>query len=246
MPSRWCSTETTLPRSCAASLSRLSSAAGRSCARLRTTRYRPAVVSPWRMTEISTVGSMLPPERSATAGPSPPALPESSAATPTAPAPSTTSFVRSSKSTIASQISSSVTEIRSSSTSSRIAPVVSPTCLTAIPSAIVGPSSPPRPQRKRDPRGEPAAADRDDDGVRLRNLLGELETDRPLAGNHELVLVGMDERRAGLVNVLHRRRQRVLEAGPGELRVRAVGLRRLDLRHRRVLRHEHRRLDALL
>ena len=52
---------------------------------------------------------MLPPESSATAGPSPPTLPASSAATPTAPAPSTTSFVRSSRSTIASLISSSVT-----------------------------------------------------------------------------------------------------------------------------------------
>src|SRR5436190_982379 len=94
------------------------------------------------MTEISTVGSMFPPESSATAWPSPPALPESSAATPTAPAPSTTSLARSSRSTIAWQISSSVTLIRASSVSSRIWPVRSPTDLTKIPSAIVQPSRP--------------------------------------------------------------------------------------------------------
>src|SRR4029450_2851131 len=44
MPSRWCSTETTLPRSCATSLSSLRSSPGRSCTRLRPTREWVAAV----------------------------------------------------------------------------------------------------------------------------------------------------------------------------------------------------------
>ena len=56
-------------------------------------------------------------------------------------------------------------------------------------------------ERRRDPRREPAAADRDEHGLGLRHLLGELEPDRPLPGDDDLVLVGMDERRAGLLDV---------------------------------------------
>ena len=96
------------------------------------------------------------------------------------------------------------------------------------------------------PDDEAAAADRDHDRPGLRHLLGELEPDRPLAGDHALVLVRMDEGGAGLLRVLERGRERVLERRAHELDLRAVVLRRLDLRHRRVLRHEDGRLDARL
>ena len=62
IPSRWCSTETTFARSSATSWRSLISSPGRSPSRVRTTRKRPACVSPWRITWISSVGSMLPPE----------------------------------------------------------------------------------------------------------------------------------------------------------------------------------------
>ena len=89
------------------------------------------------MTWISSVGSMLPPERIATVGSSPGTRPASSAATAAAPAPSTTSFARSVRSTIAWLISSSLTVTIDSSRSPRRLEVSSPGCLTAIPSAIV-------------------------------------------------------------------------------------------------------------
>ena len=73
---------------------------------------------------------------------------------------------------------------------------------------------PERAQRERDPGGEPAAADRDDDRLEPRDLLGELEADRPLAGDHVVVLEGVDERRAGLLDVGDRGGDRVLEASP--------------------------------
>ena len=98
-------------------------------------------------------------------------------------------------------------------------------------------------QRQRDARGEPAAADRDQHRLRVRHLLGELEPDRPLAGDHALVLERVDERRAGPLDVRLRGRDRLLEALAGELGRSAVRPRRLDLRHRRVLRHEDRRRD---
>ena len=85
---------------------------------------------------------MLPPERSASTGPEPPASPPRIAATPAAPAPSTTSFVRSAKRTIASAICSSSTATISSSVSPRISIVSSPGSLTAIPSAIEKPEPP--------------------------------------------------------------------------------------------------------
>ena len=74
-------------------------------------------------------------------------------------------------------------------------------------------------------------------------LLGELEPDRPLSGDHALVLEGVHERRAGRVDVLLRRGHRLVEADADELDPRAVVARRVDLRHRRVLRHEDRRGD---
>ena len=197
---------------------------------------------------------MLPPESSASAGPSPPALPASSAATPTAPAPSTTSFARSSSSTIASQISSSVTLTRSSSVWSRIALVSSPTDLTAIPSAIVQPSWPAWTPTIRSSGFTARSASEIPDarpppptGITTvctsGHLLGNLQPDRPLARDHTLVLVRVDERRPARLGVGERRGERLLEVRALELRDAAVALGRLDLGHRRVLRHEDRRLD---
>ena len=59
---------------------------------------------------------------------------------------------------------------------------------------------PQRAHRDRDAGGEPAAADRDEQRLRVRQLLGELEPDRALAGDHALVLERVDERRAGLLD----------------------------------------------
>ena len=204
---------------------------------------------------------MFPPESSGTVVPVPATLPLRSAATPTAPAPSTTSFVRSSRSTIASLICSSVTETMSSSTRSRIDIVSSPGFFTAMPSAIVkpGPSgSVPaactptirtpglhRAQRERDAGGEPAAADRDEHRVDVVHLLGELEADRPLAGDDDA-----DPRTGGRtsrrVSATYARAasRRVLDRRARQLDLGAVVARRLDLRHRRVLRHEDARVRA--
>src|ERR671936_257978 len=96
------------------------------------------------MTEMRSVASMFPPERTIPTGPSPGTFPARSAATPTAPAPSTTSFARSSRRTIAVEISSSDTDTSPLSSPSRIDIVNSPGALTAIPSAIVKPLPPGR------------------------------------------------------------------------------------------------------
>ena len=105
---------------------------------------------------------------------------------------------------------------------------------------------PERAQRDRDAGREAAAADRDDERPELRQLLGELEPDRSLARDHALVLEGVHERRAGRLDVRVRRRERVVEGLADELDGRAVVPRRVDLRHRRVLRHEDRGRDARL
>jgi hypothetical protein len=99
-------------------------------------------------------------------------------------------------------------------------------------------------QRERDAGGEPAAADRDQHGLGVGRLLRELEADRPLAGDHALVLEGVHERRAGALDVRRRGRDGLLEALAGQLGRAAVGASGLDLGHRRVLRHEDRRGDA--
>src|SRR5205085_10361588 len=74
-------------------------------------------------------------------------------------------------------------------------------------------------------------------------LLGELEPDRPLPRDHDRIFEGVDKGRPGRLDVLVRGRKGILEAGACELRARAVVLRRVDLRHRRIERHEDRRRD---
>ncbi len=101
-------------------------------------------------------------------------------------------------------------------------------------------------ERDRDSGRKTAAADREDERLDRRQLVGELETERPLAGDHGRVLERVHERRAGLVGARQCQRERLVEPGPGEHSLGAVVARRLDLGHRCVLRHEHGRLDPEL
>ena len=101
----------------------------------------------------------------------------------------------------------------------------------------------PRAKRDRDSRREPAPADGDQDGLGLRRLLGELEPDRPLPRDDARLLERMHERGAGALDVGPSGGDGLLEALADELRRATVRARRLDLRHRRVLRHEDRRRD---
>ena len=111
MPSRRCSTSTTLPPRSATTRSSPASAPGRSGTTVESTIRRPAAVSPSRIASESSDTSTLPPDSTAHTDPSSggSTRPCISAATATAPAPSTTSFERSSSSTIACATSSSET-----------------------------------------------------------------------------------------------------------------------------------------
>ena len=101
-----------------------------------------------------------------------------------------------------------------------------------------------RSKRDRDSRREPPAADRDQHGLGLGNLLGELEPDRSLPGDDTRLLERVHQRGARALDVSLSGGDRLLEALPDELGRTAVGTRRLDLRHRCVLRHEDRRVDS--
>ena len=104
---------------------------------------------------------------------------------------------------------------------------------------------PQRPQRDRDPGGEAAAADRDHDGARPgRELLRELEPERPLAGDHAGVVEGVDEGRSGRLDVRAGGRDGVVEALAAEHDRRAVAPRRVHLGHRSALRDEDRGGDT--
>jgi hypothetical protein len=127
--------------------------------------------------------------------------------------------------------------------------------LTAIPSASANPSGAERDadhlrlrtrrsEGEGDSRCEASASDRNDHGLRLRHLLGELEADRPLAGDNRLVLERMDKGRPGLVDEALHLGERLLDRLADHAHVGAVALRRLDLRHRRVLRDEDRGVQA--
>jgi len=96
-----------------------------------------------------------------------------------------------------------------------------------------------RAECERDSRREPAPADRHDDCLDvLGELLGELEPERALAGDHHFVLEGVDERRSGLDPLLSRG-VRLVEALADEDNLGPVAARGVHLRHGRVLRHEH-------
>ena len=101
-------------------------------------------------------------------------------------------------------------------------------------------------ERDRDSGRQAAAADRDHERAHVGQLLGQLEPDRPLPGDHALVLEGVGRalRLPVCGGVVERGGERLLEVvSPWELRVGAVVPGRLDLRHRRVVRHEEIRGD---
>ena len=74
----------------------------------------------------------------------------------------------------------------------------------------------------------------------------QLEANRSLACDDELIFVRMDERPARLVDVRARGDQGVLEELPAHLRVGTVVAAGLDLRHRRRVRHEDARVNSEL
>ena len=99
----------------------------------------------------------------------------------------------------------------------------SPGCLTAMPSAIVCASRPTStPTRRTSGRSArraiatPEASPPPPTGIStvpsVGHLLGELEPDRALAGDHVLVLERRDEGRARLLDALERLGERLVEA----------------------------------
>ena len=100
-------------------------------------------------------------------------------------------------------------------------------------------------ERDRDPCREPAAADGDHHGRRpVGELLGELEPERPLAGDDARVLEGVHERGSGLLRAGECERGRLVEALARQLDLGPVAPSGVDLRHGRGLGDEDRRGDA--
>ena len=93
--------------------------------------------------------------------------------------------------------------------------------------------------RAGDPGREAAAAERDENQVRVRKVLEDLEPDRPVPGHHLLVLDRMEEEpvntfQTGLLERLPPLVERLLDD------VGAEPLHRRDLRLGRVVRNDHR------
>ena len=91
---------------------------------------------------------------------------------------------------------------------------------------------------------EPAAADRDDQRVEIRNGGEHLERRRALAGDHLRIVVGMHEHEPTLVRQRVRDAGRVLERFALEHHLGAEGARVLDLRAGREARHHDDGADA--
>ena len=180
----------------------------------------PRRVSPCRMTEMSSVGSMLPPERTAPPVPVPPTLPASSAATPTAPGALDDELraLEQQHDRLADLLVGHRRRCRRAGRRT-IAMVSSPGTLDRDPvrdrvaDRLAGER---RARRRLDPtmrRGlsarsavamparEPAAADRDSTVPTSGTCSSELEPDRSLAGDHEL-----DPRTGGRTSRPSRRR----------------------------------------
>jgi hypothetical protein len=211
---------------------------------------------------MSMLASMFPPERSAQTGPSPATFPARSAATEAAPAPSTVACSVRDEQDRAGDLSIGHRDDRVRRPSSTAAPLARVLDRDAVCDRVPGRlQAGERGTRRRldadnrdlrsqlreresDSRRQPAAADRNDEGLDLGSeLLRKLEAERSLSREDERVFEGVDEGFPGLHPLL-RRGDGIVEAGAGEHHVRAVALGRLDLRHRRVLRHEDRRTPA--
>ena len=94
-------------------------------------------------------------------------------------------------------------------------------------------------ERRRDAGGEPPSPHRDQDGRHVRALLEDLQTEGALPGHHVGMVERMDEHGAGLLGVLPRGTQGLVDGVAGEAHLGTVGTRRLLLGDRRAHRHEH-------
>ena len=95
-------------------------------------------------------------------------------------------------------------------------------------------------RRERDPRDEPAAADRHDQRVELVRVLEQLERDGALAGDDVVVVERVDVRASALARDLERDGVRLVVAAVGEHGLRAAALDRGELRERHALRQHDR------
>src|SRR5690606_29414653 len=102
------------------------------------------------------------------------------------------------------------------------------------------------PERRGDPRDEPAAADRHDDVGHIRHLLEDLEGEPALTGHDIRVVERRDDDRARALGELGRRLQRLVDDMAVQHDVGPVVARGLQLRQRHTDRHEDRRADAQL
>src|SRR3954454_5899335 len=175
---------------------------------------------PWRSTFMSRIGSMLPPERTATIGVSKRRGWSVTAATAAAPAGSTTCLARSISMSRAWDSDSSFTVTTSSTSWRTVANGTSPGRPTAMPSAMVvidesdrdaltegdrvrrralgldpheGDLGVQRLHRCRDAGQQPAASCRDEDRAHVGTLLEDLHAAGRLPGHDVLVVEGMHE-----------------------------------------------------
>ncbi len=100
--------------------------------------------------------------------------------------------------------------------------------------------------RAGDSRDEPSAADRNEDGVDIRLLLQDLETERALTHYYVAVVEGVDEDGARLLRELGRCAQRLIDDVAAQLDVGAILLGGRELRQGDAHRHEDGRADAQL
>ncbi len=260
-----------LPRSAAITLAIAASAPGRSGTSTRSRTILPDRASARDSTDASTRASMLPPLAiTATVLPRNRSGYCSTAASAAAPAPSTTDFSISTYSAIASSMrcSDAVTMSSTSSRDHRAGEraglrdrdplrdgrsvgrraglpegVEHPRVALGLDADDVG-SRRSLLHRDRDAGDQPAAADRHDDDVGLREYVEELESDGSLAGDDPRVVERGHQRRTGLLGDRLRVPERRVVVVALELDVRAVVRGVRHLRERRVGRHHDRRRDV--
>ena len=99
---------------------------------------------------------------------------------------------------------------------------------------------------RRDAADEPAAPDPDDDDVDVREVLDDLEPERPVAGDHVRIVERVGERQAALVADLLEPGERLADVLAVEDDLRAVPDAGVDLRAYGAGRHHDDRRDARL
>mmetsp|Transcript_17452 Transcript_17452/g.54518 ORF Transcript_17452/g.54518 Transcript_17452/m.54518 type:complete len:290 (-) Transcript_17452:122-991(-) len=100
--------------------------------------------------------------------------------------------------------------------------------------------------RERDAREQPGAAARDEDEVKVVQLVDELEAQRPRAGDDRLVVVAVHVRQPAELGRVLRERLRLADVRPVHYDVRLERPTLLALRQRRHRRHQHRHRDPQL